>query len=94
MSAKPGPTIWDNPLTLWMIGQDLALPDFAALLGVPPQTVRAWTRASKPALPELPFAYEIERVTRGIVPMEAWLAHPDAIEQVTTMRRRRQGAGE
>ncbi len=57
---------------------------FSRAMGVHEKTVSEW--ATGKGMPLLPAAYEIERLTKGVVPMEAWLGLPQAKAMLAKMR--------
>src|SRR6476659_7230127 len=62
----------------------ISITAFARALGVPVKTAQDWSYGV--SLPTLPAAWEIERLTKGAVPMEAWLALPKAKEMLARWR--------
>lgn len=59
---------------------------FSRAIGVSEQAVAGWRLGED--VPSLAVAYEIERITKGVVPMESWLALPSAKARLAEMRRK------
>ncbi len=63
-----------TPLGLYLRQNSISLGAFSRAIGMPHKTVQAY--ALQGACPHLAAAAEIERLTKGAVPMEAWLGLP------------------
>ena len=73
-----------SPLGVYLKLNTLSTAAFSRAMGCPLRTIQQWV--SGQSLPSLPAAYEIERMTKGVVPMEAWLAHPGAKSMIAEWR--------
>ncbi len=63
-----------TPLGVYLKMNGLSQSAFARAMGVPMRTLVQWAIGKN--LPSIPAAYEIERLTKGAVPMESWLSLP------------------
>jgi len=61
----------ETPLRQWLDANGLSLRAFAVRLGCSWRTVQNW--AAGQAMPSLPYAFRIEEVTAGAVPVASWL---------------------
>lgn len=77
---------WTNPLGSYLVRKHMSNEDFCRAMGVRGKTLRNWLYGH---LPELPFLYEIQRVTDNQVCIEDWVSHPHAVEVILDLRRRR-----
>lgn len=75
-----------NPLIRYMRKHDRTPEEMARRMGCLRTNIWKWLNG---ALPELHAAYELERVTGGAVPVEAWLLHPRSVEAIHTWRAKR-----
>lgn len=75
-----------NPLRRYMLKHDRTPEEMARRMGCRRTNIWKWLRG---ALPELHACYELERVTGGAVPVEAWLVHPRAVEAIHAWRAKR-----
>jgi hypothetical protein len=73
-----------SPLGIYLKMNGLSLTSFVRAIGVEYRTAMEWTRGE--SLPTLPAAFEIEKITKGAVPMEAWLGLPQAKTFLARMR--------
>ncbi len=73
-----------SPLGLYLKQNRLSEVSMARALGLARLAVQKLTRGE--SLPSLPVAFEIERITKGVVPIEAWLGMPRALEAVRGLR--------
>lgn len=62
----------------------ISLGAFSRAIGVSQKTVSEW--ATGKGMPQLVAAYEIERLTKGVVPMESWLGLPQAKSLMAELR--------
>lgn len=77
---------WKNPLGTYLVRKHMNNEEFCRQLGVRGKTLRNWLYGH---LPSLPFLYEIQRVTDNQVCIEDWVSHPQAVEVILDLRRRR-----
>jgi len=61
-----------SPLGIYLKQNKVSLGCFARAIGMPHKTVAQYARGV--VVPVLAAAFEIERLTKGAVPMETWLA--------------------
>lgn len=71
-------------LGAYMEQTGITVHGFAVALGVSDRDIVKWRSGEH--LPALVMAYEIERVTRGVVPLESWLGLPQAVRERDRMR--------
>ncbi len=74
----------DSPLGLYLKLNGVTEAAFARAMGGVHTSVKTWADGS--SVPSLVAAYEIERVTKGAVPMEAWLGMARAKEGLKSFR--------
>lgn len=65
-----------SPLGIYLKQAGLTVSAFAKAGGWAIATVQQWATGEN--VPNLPAAFELERVTKGVIPMESWLALPQA----------------
>ena len=70
--ALPSP----NPLASYLLRRGLTQDAFARLVGTTGPVVCRWATGSR--IPSLPFAVQIARVTRGVVPVAYWVDQAEA----------------
>lgn len=58
-------------LAAWMEAQGMSVNRFKKMLGCHERTVRLWRDGR--ILPSLPYAYFIDEMTQGAVPVASWL---------------------
>lgn len=75
-----------TPLAVYLDSIDMTVKEFSERTGIPESTVSDWYRGK--SLPDIVSAFEIERVTKVAVPMEAWLATPKAVVQLRALSRK------
>lgn len=75
-----------NPLARYMRKTDRTPEEMARRIGCLRTNIWKWLNG---ALPELHACYEMERVTGGAIPVEAWLVHPRSVEAIATWRAKR-----
>lgn len=73
-----------SPLGIYLRLNGISATSFARAMGVAYRTVDQWVNGSVEL--SLAAAYEIERLTKGIVCMEMWLALPKVKAQLATWR--------
>lgn len=73
-----------SPLGIYLGSNGITNGALARALGMPVRAVQDWAFGA--SVPSLTAAYEIERVTKGVVPMEAWLGMPQAKKLLATWR--------
>lgn len=73
-----------SPLGIYMKGNGISKTAFSKAMGIAHKTTLEL--CSGKTMPGLVMAWEIERVTKGVVPMEAWLAMPQAKKMIASMR--------
>ena len=74
-----------SPLGIYLkVVAKVSLGAFARAMGVHQKTISEW--ATGKGMPLLPAAYEIERLTKGVVPVESWLGLPQAKAMIAKMR--------
>lgn len=64
----------NTPLAAYLRANGVPITAFARAMGVPFRSVYQWLQGLN--CPTLASAWMIEWVTKGVVPMECWLAHP------------------
>lgn len=65
-----------SPLGVYLITTGMSVKSIARAVGVKFITAQQWAYGE--AMPTIPYAFEIERVTKGAVVIEAWLGMPKA----------------
>lgn len=73
-----------SPLALYLSVNNCSQRWMSRALGVSLETIQRLCAGDR--LPTLPMAYEIERVTKGVVPTEVWMGTVIAKEQLVQMR--------
>lgn len=73
-----------SPLGVYMKTCGISTELFAKAINLSPRGVDLL--ATGRSLPTLPVAYEIERITKGVVPLESWFGLPQAKEILQRMR--------
>lgn len=74
-----------SPLGMYMKLGNISSTMMAKALGTSHKMVLEWKRGT---IPELVMAYEIERVTKGAVPMESWLGMAKAKARMAAIRKK------
>lgn len=77
---------YKTPLALYLEMNGISQNAFARASGFSFQSVMDWVRGAR--MPTLAAAYEIERISKGVVPMEAWLASPSNKSMLSRIRGR------
>lgn len=72
-----------TPLGAYLASLDLTVKEFAQKVGIAESTMADWMMGK--SLPDLVSAFEMERLTRASLPMEAWLATPKAVVALRAM---------
>jgi transcriptional regulator with XRE-family HTH domain len=75
-----------SPLAQYLKLNGISLSSFTRALGVDFKTIQELHSGA--SVPGLATAYEIERLTKGVVPMEAWLIVPKARASLKRFRER------
>jgi len=75
-----------SPLGIYLTTNKISLSSFSRALGSDIKSVTGWARGE--TVPTLACAWEIERVSKGVVPMESWLALPAARSFLAVMHSR------
>ena len=75
-----------SPLHAYLKANSLSLRSFTRAMGVDPHHVQRWYDGI--ACPSLPAALEIERITKGVIAAEMWMALPCAKRVLTRFRSR------
>lgn len=74
----------NSPLGVYMLQNKLSERLMCRALGLSLKSVQDLAQGK--SLPTLPVAWEIERITKGVVPMESWLGMPRAQALIRNMR--------
>lgn len=69
---------------VYLESNKISVSSFARALGCDTKTASSWAKGE--SIPSLAAAYEIERVCKGVVPMESWLALPGARKFLADVR--------
>lgn len=80
---------FETPLSIYLRVGGISQSAFARAMGVGQKSVADWSQGS--AFPSLTAAYEMERISKGVIPMEAWMGHPQARSQVARWRTEQPG---
>ena len=80
----PVPGGYESPLRVYLKLNSVSEQSFARALGVVLRTVQLLAKGE--TLPTLPVAYEIERITKGVVPIEAWLGVDRGLKMLGELR--------
>ena len=86
MTVAPPDRRDGSPLGVYMKACGISTELFARGVGLSPRGVDLI--ATGRSLPTLPVAYEIERVTKGVVAIESWFGLPQAKEILLAMRQK------
>lgn len=73
-----------SPLGIYLRINGISTATFAKAMGAPWRSVQQWAKGA--VVPHLAYCYEIERITKGVVPMEAWLGIPTCKEYIAKIR--------
>lgn len=81
---KYGPTKYPSPLGHYFRVTGLTAWAFSRAMGANARSVEDWTAAR--TVPPVIAALEIERLTKGVVPVEAWASLPQCRSQLAVWR--------
>lgn len=73
-----------SPLGLYLKLNGLSLNGFCRAMGCDYRSVQAWANGSQE--PSIPYALEIERITKGVVAIETWAGLPSVTEKIAQIR--------